>query len=271
VPLLPWATLDDLPADRPALPGGDEEWSHYLAAASDVLYALTGRRYAGLRERAVELYAPCRCGGRLIGPVVPGAWLEYALTGGAGPLGSYAYDPYSLPFGVWGSCRPHTVRLPNRDARELLAVRDAAGAPLDLTRYRIDRGGYLARVPGIAAADAPLPGCRRPLHLRYRFGRPPGDAGIVHAVQLALALGQARLDPDSSPLPGTVTQIVRQGVTFTQQAASVVIEAGSTGLTPVDLWVASVNPGRAKRPARSWSPDTDAPYRPLSIEEVPVP
>jgi hypothetical protein len=269
VPLIPWATVDELPAERPTLPGGDEEWSQLLAASSEVLYALTGRRYAGLRERAVELRAPCRCGGRLTGGV-PVAWLEYSLGGGSA-LGSFAYDPYSLPLAAWGACRPHTVRLPNRDAVELLAVVDAEGGPFDVSRYLIERGGYLARVPGTTVEEAPLPGCRRPLRLRYRFGKAPGDAAVGSVVQLALALGQARLDPDSSPLPGTVTQIVRQGVTFTQQTASQMIELGQTGLTPVDLWVASANPGRTRRPPRSWSPDTDAPYRPLPIEEVPLP
>lgn len=226
-----WATVDDLPATRPALPGGDEEWTRYLLAASEVLYALTGRRFGGLRERAVELYAPPSSGG----------------------------DP---------CCRRPSVRLPNRPVVELLAVRTRGGDVLDRTAYRIARGGYLESAPGRAAR---LPNTVEPLRLRYRFGRDPGDAGRVHAAHLADALGRARLDPDSSPLPGTVTQIVRQGVTFTQQAASTLIEAGQTGLAPVDLWVASANPSRNRRPSRSWSPDTDAPYYPLPIEEVPVP
>jgi hypothetical protein len=268
VPLIPWATLDDLPADRPALPGGDEQWSLLLAASSEVLYALTGRRHAGLRERAVELYAPCRCGGLRIGPSIPAAWIDYALGGGA-MLGSAGYDPYALPAAVWGSCRPHEVRLPNRNVAALVVVADAAGAPLDAARYRIARGGYLRRAPHTDAEEAPLPGCRRPLRIRYRFGTDPGPAGRAHATTLALALGQAVTDPDSSPLPGSVTQIARQGVTFTQQAASVLIGQGMTGLPGVDLWIGSANPGRLRRPGGSWSPDTDAPYYPLPIEEVP--
>lgn len=271
MPLVPWATLDDLPADRPSLPGGDEQWQQLLASASEVLYGLTGRRYAGLRERAVELYAPCRCGGLRIGPRIPAAWVDYTLTGGEGLLGSYAYDPYSLPSGVWGSCRPHEVRLPNRDARALLAAYDAQGAVLDVTRYRIERGGYLRRAHGFERdyTGAPLPGCRRPLRIRYQFGRDPGDAGRLHATTLALALGQSTIDPDSSPLPGLVTQIVRQGVTFRQLSSVDLIAQGQTGLAPVDLWVASINPGRLRRPGGSWSPDTDARYYPIPTEEVP--
>ncbi len=227
--LAAWAELDDLPPNRPAMPGGDEEWQGYLLAASEILHGLTGQRFPGLRERAVELYAPPSCG-----------------------------DPC-------GTCRPRSVRLPNRPVVELLAVRTRDGRRLDPGAYRIGRGGYLER----RLANAHLPTCSVPLLLRYRYGREVGSAGRVHAAQLADALGRARLDPDSSPLPGTVTQIVRQGVTITQQAASTLIAAGQTGLAPVDLWVATVNPTRSRRPSRSWSPDTDARYYPLTIEEVP--
>jgi hypothetical protein len=226
----PWATVDDLPANRPDLPGGDEEWQLYLLAASDVLHGLTGRRYGGLRERAVELYAPPHCTG----------------------------DPCH-------ACRPRSVRLPNRPVDELLAVRTAGGDPLNPADYRIARGGYLEARSRVAR----LPTCSVPLRLRYRHGRDPGEAGRAHAVHLADALGRARLDPDASPLPGTVTSIVRQGATFTYQAASALIELGQTGLAPVDLWVAAVNPYRSRRPSRSWSPDTEARYYPLRPEEVP--
>jgi hypothetical protein len=232
VTLVPWATLDDLPADRPALPGGDEEWPQYLAAASEVLYALTGRRFAGVRTRAIELYAPCSSGGVCC-----------------------------------RRCRPARVRLPNRDAVELLTVGLPSGAAVDVTRYRIAPGGYLERALG---SDAILPGCGSPLAVRYRFGRAPSPAGVGHAAHLAVTLAQTRLDPDHSPLAAGVTQISRQGVTFTQQAAADLIAAGQTGLPSVDVWLGSINPNRLRRPPRSWSPDTDAPYRPIP-EEAPTP
>jgi hypothetical protein len=230
VALAPWATVADLPADRPALPGGDEEWTRYLLVASEVLYGLTGRRFGGVRERAVELYAPPSCGG----------------------------DPCR-------ACRPRSVRLPNRPVVELLAVRTAGGDPLAPADYRIGRGGYLEA----RAAGARMPTCSAPIRLRYRYGRSPGPAGAQHAVHLADAFGRARLDPDSSILPGTVSQIVRQGITLTQQTASQLVTLGQVGLAPVDLWVATVNPSGARRRSRSWSPDTEARYYPLTTEEVP--
>lgn len=227
-----WAELDDLPSGRPVLPGGDEEWLGYLAAASETLYGLTGRRYPGVRERAVEVYAPSSCGG----------------------------DPCR-------ACRPAAVRLPNRPVVELLAVRTLDGEALPAASYRIARGGYLESAPG---ASARLPTCSSPLRLRYTFGRDAGPSGRVAVIALALALGQARLDPDSSPLPGTVTQIVRQGVTFTQQAGSTLIAQGLTGLPSVDAWIGSVNPTRSTRRPRSWSPDTEARHYPLDLTEVPL-
>lgn len=263
--LVPWANLDDLPG-RPTLPGGDEQWLLLLAASSEVLFALTGRRFAGRRERAVELYGPCRCGFWTRDPsYVPGVGY-YEGPGYYPGAASSAVVPAFV--GALSGCASRTVRLPNRNVAELLAVhRDDEVIPP--ARYRIDRGGYLRRARHEHTDEAPLPTCRHPLRLRYSHGSDPGPAGRAHAAYLALALGQAQLDPDSSPLPGTVTQIARQGVTFTQQAASALIEKGMTGLAGVDLWIASANPARLRRPARSWSPDTDARFYPLPIEEVP--
>jgi hypothetical protein len=228
-----WAALADLPADRPALPGGDAQWTALLGASSEVLDALTGHRYRGERERAIELYAPRRCAG----------------------------DPCR-------ACTPEAVRLPHAPVRALLAVTRPDGEALDLAGYRLGRGGYLERA---LRAGVPMPSCSSPLVVRYRYGRNPTPAGVQHAIALALAYGQATIDPDSSPLPGTITQIVRQGITITQQPASVLIEKGQTGLGPIDQWVATVNPGRARRRSASWSPDTDAPWYPVPIAEEAAP
>lgn len=269
MPLVPWATVADLPATRPTLPGGDEQYEALLVSASEVLYALTGRRIAGLRERAVELYPPCHCGRhRRWTPeaLLPDGGTVYGGSLGAPVVGYLDLIEYGLP--LWG-CHSHTVRLPNRGVVALTGVATAARVLLDPASYRIDRGGYLRRAPGVDHDAAPLPRCRRPLLIRYRFGRDPGPAGRQHAVDLAVALAQATIDPDSSPLPGTVQQIVRQGVTMRQQTASDVVKEGGTGLTAVDYWVSSVNPGKASRPSRSWSPDTDAPYYPIELEEFP--
>lgn len=226
-----WATLDDLPPanERPNLPGGDEAWTALLVSASEVLYALTGRRFGGVRERAIELFAPARCGAHRC-----------------------------------RTCRPDSVRLPNRPVVELLSVGLVSGAEFDLAGYRIGRGGYLERARGSSAI---MPTCGSGLAVRYRFGRAPSAAGVQHARQLALAYGSAVVDPDSSPLPGTIVSIVRQGVTITQQSASALVEQGMTGLAPVDSWIGSVNPTRSRRPGRSWSPDTDAPFYPLPLPE----
>lgn len=228
----PWLTVDDLPADRPELPGTAEQvadaWGAVIASATFALWSLSGRRWAGERTVTVEVWAPA------------GAHL----------------DP----------CRPRPVRLPHRDARQLTAVTLADGTPLAVDDYLIDRGGYLGAAPGRAAR---LPTSSSSLVLTYTAGRtPPADA-VAQATSLAVELGRAVVDPEGSALPDNVTSIQRQGVTMTMEAGYKIAAAGSTGLPAVDLWLATVNPSRLRRPPRSWSPDTDTRHRVIAQEATP--
>lgn len=221
----PWLAVDDLPPNAPTLPGDEQQqaagWQRLIAQATAALWALSGGRWGGEVEVVVEVWAPA---------------------------GSSCDDP----------CRRRAVRLPHRDARQLTAVTTATGTPLDAADYVIERGGYLAAAPGRAAR---LPTEHSSLVLTYVAGRNPPADGRAAAVELAVELGREVVEPGSSALPGNVTSIARQGVTMTYQPAQTIIAAGATGLYAVDLWLATVNPTRARRPARSWSPDTDSRYR----------
>jgi hypothetical protein len=158
------------------------------------------------------------------------------------------------------------VRLPHRDARNLTAVIAADGTPLDAGDYLIEPGGYLGAVPGRAVR---LPAGTRSLTLTYVAGRNPPPDAVTQAGTLAVELGRAQVDPDSSALPSNVTSIARQGVTMTMEAGYKIAAAGSTGLPAVDLWLATVNPTRQRRPPRSWSPDTDTRHRVIAAGGTP--
>jgi len=224
VTVAPWLTIADLPAERPQV---DDEalWTRAIDTASHALAALAGGRWHGRRRRVVDLWAP---------PSL------------------VCVDPCS---------GPRRVRLPDRDPVELLAVADAAGGEQPLDRYRLAPGGWVEALPGLSVR---MPTPTTPLRLTYSFGSAPPPDAVASALTLAVELGRAEVDPDASALPDNVTQIVRQGVTYAQLPAQALIAQGSTGLYPVDLWLATVNPGRARRPPRSWNPDTEAPYRIVS-------
>lgn len=227
-----WLTPDDLPPDRPTLPGTEaqqaERWQQIIAGASSALFALSGARWAGERTLTVEVWGP----------------------------GGVCADP----------CRPRAVRLPHRDARQLTAVTTAGGAELPVGDYLIERGGYLAALPGRAAR---LPTAHSSLLLTYVAGRNPPPEAVAQATALAVELGRAVVDPDGTALPDNVTSIQRQGVTMTYQSAQAIVAAGSTGLYAVDLWVATVNPSRLRRRPRSWSPDTDTRHRVIAAGGTP--
>lgn len=56
-------------------------------------------------------------------------------------------------------------------------------------------------------------------------------------------------------LPRRVQNVSRQGVTVTAVDPADIYEAGSTGLSEVDLWIKAWNPNRLQEPATAWSPD----------------
>lgn len=232
----PWAELADLPAGRPA--GlSDAEWERLIAQASEVLYQLSGGRYAGERRRTVEVWSP---------------------PAGAAPT---LLDHEHLLIGTcWGAphtgCRnPSSLRLPGFPVTEVHEV-TVAGAVRDPATYRLWVRRYLETV---GSWSWPL--CSGVL-VDYTAGRTAPAAAREAAVDYALALGEARIDPDRSRLPGAQASITRQGITITYKTALDFTKAGKVGVAAVDNWLAAVNPtGRRHRPS-AWSPDTDSKFYP---------
>jgi hypothetical protein len=234
----PWVTRDALPAPLPTLPGGDAEWDATIALASEVLWALTGRRWAGERTRTVAVVAPAAAD-------LPGA---------------PAVQPQLIDGQIinCGCCGPARVRLPD-DA--VIAVEEVtvSGAVRPAGSYALDRG-HLLDLSGRGWPTSP-PG----FTVRYRHGRPPPDAGQRAAALLAREHARARVGDPASPLLLNLTSRTRQAVTETFVPAADLIERGMTGVPQVDSWVATVNPGKLTRRARAWSPDT----APQLVRRVP--
>lgn len=232
----PWLTYADLPAPLPTLPGGEAEWGAVITLASEVLWALSGRRWAGETTRTVEVVAPAA------GSDLPLGWDSTWGT---------VMHPHIVDGQITNhSCcpAPQRVRLPGSPARVLSVTENGTARPEG--SYRLD-GGYLLDLTGSG-----WPTCGRGVLVTYVTGRKPPEAGKVAAGILARELGRARAGDPACGLPANVTSQTRQGISQTFVPASQIIALGQTGLMPVDTWLATVNPAKLTRRARAWSPDT---------------
>lgn len=68
-------------------------------------------------------------------------------------------------------------------------------------------------------------------------------------------------------LPGRTTSVQREGVSFTLLDPQDYLREGKTGVPSVDLWLSTVNPRRALRPAGAYTPDSPPPEN-ISIQTV---
>lgn len=234
--IAPWVELSDLPTPLPTLPGGEEEWAATIALASEVLWALSGRRWAGAATRTVEVVAPSAGDDR-----PPGWDLSW---------GTVAH-PVLIEGEVYNCrcCTPARVRLPGSPTA-VVEVR-SGGAVRDPAFYWLN-GAYLVDLSGRG-----WPTCPPGITVTYLNGKEPPEGGRRAAALLAYELGRARLGDPGCGLPANVTSLTRQGISQTFVPASQIIGLGQTGLVPVDTWLATVNPNRLTRRARAWSPDTE--------------
>jgi hypothetical protein len=225
-----WATLEDLPDDKPDL--GDERWGELLLVATEILWALSGRRWSGdgSCEATATLYVENdRCCG----------W----WPGGA-PVAGYFF-PALISRSPSASQR--AVKLPHDEVTEVLSV-TVGGVAFTSWRHT---GAWLHRTDGrgwqdCAAADVVI---------EYLWGKAPPAGGKRAAVMLALELGKAEVGDSSCRLPKRVVSVTRQGVSMTLLDPQTFLQRGKLGIPDIDQWLASVNPKGLAERGSVWSPD----------------
>jgi hypothetical protein len=89
----------------------------------------------------------------------------------------------------------------------------------------------------------------------YRFGTRPPALGRLAAKALADQYLLAYTGSDECMLPQRVTQVTRQGMSWTLLDPQDFLNKGRTGLYQVDLFLITVNPDGAKLRSRVFSPD----------------
>lgn len=254
-----WATVDDVAAccDAAADLGTDlDPLETHLITASQILFELTGRRYAG---SCGAIARPCSDG--------CGCWPTQTL---AWPDGGTRQIWHGWTGADWGwtvngsayscgcGCVPQ-ILLSGYPIQEITAV-TIDGETVDPGSYELREKRYLVRTDGSfwpscqnIAAENGEPGS---FVVTYVHGEGPPNGGAAAAAALACELfaacgGGGGGDCD---LPDNVVRQVRQGITQERIpliAASLV--AGATGNIAIDSFL-SVYGRKGRRPS-FWSPD----------------
>jgi hypothetical protein len=202
------------------------------------MFTLTGRIYGG-EKTVTEVYVPTTAPQN---PMLAQTLLEY----GIGVI--CRVSPYRI--GLNGDMR---IPLRRRPARNIVSVASATGATIDPSHYYISTSSYLT-------VDSTVP-TMMGLTVEYTYGTNPPDDGVSAARALAdelVMLMGGGADPSACRLRN-VTSFQRQGVSFEIEDARTILTDGRTGIPEVDLFVASVNPGKAKLRSRVLSPDSYIP------------
>jgi len=181
------------------------------------------------------------------------------------PTGAYdGFSPY-ISNGMWFNacaCRGDTcgctvireLILPDNEVSGPIVVK-IDGAILDPTAYRIDNGNRLVRMDGAdwpMCQDMNLPdGEEGTFSISYYVGVGPDDALNYAAGRLA-GEWYKHCSGQQCELPSAVTNVVRQGITFTMPG----FNSMSTGLREVDEIVSMYNPHHLKTPSRVMSVDS---------------
>lgn len=233
----PWITVNEL--DHPHSVDAQDA----VLAASHLLFQLSGQKYAGVQE-TTEQYM-CETTGAPIGctwdPGVRGFWNP--------AIGMYVYTP---PQGLRSLLGGQNIILRGTPVVHVLSVSidGVVKSPSDyhiLDNKTLELGGNWGL-------------CDRPV-VNYTFGVAPPAMGRMAARRLANELILAADNSAECKLPSNVQSVTRGGLSLDIFDPQAFLEKGRTGLYEVDLFIATVNPGQAKKRPRVFTPDLPRGYR----------
>lgn len=204
-----WAFPDDLDERRRGKLS-DDEWRPLLMAASELLYAYSGRLFPGVfTDRAVLDERGVGCGR-------------------SRPVGLMRRDP-TRPIR-----RHYVVRLPGDPVVDVLGV-EVGGQAIDSDGYVLHEPNRLVRLRQMWRLDGSTV-------IEFRHGFSPPEAGVQAVMTYAYELGRARSSDKGCRLPESVQSVTRQGISYTMINRANGAENGRTGLPEVDQWLEAVNP-----------------------------
>lgn len=250
--LAPWVSAAALQAAVTGLSAANAELA--AQAATNLLYALSGRRYDGYRVSV--LAAPLLPGpGRVPLPVSsPWGFAGRRTTGTPETLGEIdagvfpVTDVVALSIGTH-EFDPDAVRIINgRFLR--LAETIPAGDLLSINYWTDGDGNVYSLWPGGNCGCGCGPARAM---ITIEWGEPPPAGGRIAALALGKEVANGIMG-NACRLPGNVTSVNRQGVSVLLDPATF-LDKGRTGVPLADMWLAEVNPNRLMQDSTVWTPD----------------
>lgn len=257
----PWATLDDVRCCDDLVASRPDDVTVNLAAASWLLWVLTGRQY-GVETLHLR---PCRWQE----PIPPAPWqvgypIPSGSIGGWLPAGDYLYglDARALGCGhrtrgcnCTGADRIWLGGLPGDRIVSVDQVYED-GVIIDESRYQLETNRkWLAKVDGTR-----WPVCTNPylpltkegtLGVTVRAGRVPPAMARQATAELACELTKSGCDSGDCRLPVRTTQVSRNGMTIAVADPMEFLDKGVTGMGgAIDMFIVAANPNRLRRRAR---------------------
>lgn len=229
-----WAEVSDLPTE---LQLDVSTALRALEFASEVLFSLTGQMYRPVQQ-VTEVYDTSNT-------LAAGTQVYPAFINGT---------PYNLLRGDFQICSAcgilHRTRLRGYPVQSVDAVW-LHGNMLSSGQYTLLDNAVLGLFEALGCAA----GC---LQVLYRYGTGIPVVGRRAAAKLAAELLQAdRGGP--CMLPERVTSFNRQGVSYTLLDPQNFLNEGRTGIYEIDLAILTMNPAKALRKPRVFSPDLPRP------------
>lgn len=224
-----WITVPEL--------GQDYETSEYAAeavqAASYLMWVLSGRKYSGtttVTERYVR-FAPL-LNTRLL--------QETALINARINKSLEMIEP-------WISAETR-IRLRGQPVQQISAVRSVTGQIFSQDDYYMVDRSTLQFQTGVLVVPADV-------EVTYTFGATPPVLGKMAARRIAQEFIKLWEGDETCALPDRVTSVSRQGVSYTILDSQDFIQEMRLGIYEIDLFLKAVNPNKAQRRSKVFSPD----------------
>lgn len=239
-PCSAWTTAEDVFACCSADDVGSspEMYDDAVDQASQILFELSGRQFAGLCSKTVR---PCRTGCGCDWQVLSRG---YVIWHG---------DYWNCNNTACGCSPLSSVLLSGYPVREITEVK-IDGAVIAESEYRLDRKRYLIRKNG-----GQWPGCQDlslddteegTWSVSYTYGQNPPLAGRAAATELACEVYKSCAGDEECVLPDGVSRIQRQGIVIERNAFVAwgrQLGIWRTGLPLVDLFLNAYNPSGIRR------------------------